>query len=351
MKAALWHGVKDIRIEEVAEPKIQPGMVKIKVKWCGICGTDLHEYLAGPIFLPTEPHPLTNESAPIILGHEFAGEVIEVGPGVSKVQVGDRVTVEPILACGECYSCQNGLYNICDSLGFHGLSGGGGGFSEITMVKEEMVHKMPEQMTYEQGALVEPTAVAVHAVRESQLRAGDTCVVFGTGPIGLLVIQAARVAGASRIIAVEISEERQRMAKELGAHYVINPLTENVVQAVHEITNGGAHVCFEVTGVETCLNLAIESTKADGQVIIVSIWEKPASISPNQFVLKERQLKGVLAYRDIFPAVIELISEGRLQVDQLITKKISLDHLSEQGFEELVKNKGHIKILVAPSAR
>lgn len=325
-------------------------MVKIRVEWCGICGTDLHEYLAGPIFIPEKPHPLTNENMPIILGHEFAGEVIEIGEGVTKTKVGDRVTVEPILACGTCTSCKNGLYNVCDTLGFHGLSGSGGGFSEITIVKEEMSHKLPDHVSYEQGALVEPAAVALHAVRESQLKAGDSCVVYGAGPIGLLVIQAARLAGASRIIAVDILEERQEMARELGA-YVINPLEGNVVQSIKQITNEGADVCFEVTGIEKCLNEAIDSTKTDGQVVIVSVWEKTASISPNHFVLKERQLKGVLAYRNLFPAVIELISQGRLQVENLVTKKISLNNLTQEGFKELIQSKDHIKILVSPTLR
>ncbi|UFJ39628.1 2,3-butanediol dehydrogenase [Brevibacillus humidisoli] len=348
MKAARWHGIRDVRVEEVPEPQIQPGMVKIRVAWCGICGTDLHEYLAGPIFLPNEPHPLTNEIVPLVLGHEFSGEVIEVGQGVTNVEVGDRVTVEPILSCGKCMACKNGWYNVCDHIGFHGLSGGGGGFSEMTMVKAEMVHRLPAELTDEQAALIEPAAVALHAVRQSQLKAGDTCVVFGTGPIGLLVIQAARVAGASRIIGVEISEHRQRMALAFGAHDVFDPTKEDVVQAIQERTGGGADVCFEVTGMEQGLLSAIESARTNGQIVIVSIWEKPASIPPNQFVLKERQMKGVLGYRDIFPSVIQLIAEGRFQVDGLITKKIRLSDIQAGGFEELVKNKGHIKILVSP---
>ncbi|ALS23023.1 MULTISPECIES: 2,3-butanediol dehydrogenase [Paenibacillus] len=349
MKAAFWYGIRDVRIDEIPAPVVQPGMVNIKVAWCGICGTDLHEYMAGPIFIPDQPHALTHQQAPVILGHEFAGEVVEVGQGVTRVKVGDRVTVEPILACGSCIPCQKGLYNVCDTLGFHGLSGGGGGFSEFTMVKESMVHRLPDPMSYEQGALVEPAAVALHAIRTSKLKAGDSCVVYGAGPIGLLVIQAARTAGASRIIAVEVSEERQQMAKALGAHHIIHPLKENAIQAVHRLTNGGADICFEVTGVDRCLNDAIDCAKTDGQIIIVSIWEKQASIFPNNLVLKEREIKGVLAYRNIFPAVIDLISEGRLQVDQLITRKISLNDLTQKGFEELIRSKEHIKILVSPS--
>lgn len=348
MKAAKWYGVKDIKIEEVPEPVTKSGMVKINIEWCGICGTDLHEYLAGPIFLPAEPHPLTNEKVPIVLGHEFSGKVVEIGEGVTKVKVGDRVTVEPILACGECVACLEGNYNVCDSLGFIGLAGGGGGFSEFVTAKEEMVYKLPDGMTYEQGALVEPAAVAIHAVRESSLRAGDSCVVFGAGPIGLLVIQAALAAGASNIVVVELSEERQKLALSVGAHSIVNPRLEDTVQAVTELTNGGADVSFEITGVERCLNQAVESVKTRGQVVIVSIWEGTASISPNNLVLKERQIKSILGYRDVFPATIQLISEGRLPVEKVITKKIRLEDIVEKGFEELIHDKNHIKILVSP---
>lgn len=348
MKAAKWYGVKDIRIEDISEPVIQPGMVKISIEWCGICGTDLHEYLAGPIFLPTEPHPITNEKVPVVLGHEFSGKVIEIGEGVSTIKVGDRVTVEPILACGKCAACRDGFYNVCDHLGFIGLAGGGGGFSEVVMGQEKMVHKLPDEMTYEQGALVEPAAVAIHAVRESNLKVGDTCVVFGAGPIGLLVIQAALAAGASKIGVVELSEVRQKFARDVGAHFVVDPSKEDTVKAVNELTNGGADVCFEVTGVEVCLNNAIECAKTRGQVMIVSIWEGASSISPNSLVLKERQLKSILGYRDVFPATIQLITEGRLPVDKVITKKIKLQDIVNDGFEELVNDKSHIKILVSP---
>lgn len=350
MKAAKWHGVRDIRVEEIAEPIIRPGMVKIRPAWCGICGTDLHEYLAGPIFLPAEPHALTDEQVPVVLGHEFAGEVVEVGAGVNRFQIGDRVTVEPILACGTCAACRKGHYNVCDHIGFHGLSGGGGGFSEITMVKESLVHPLPETISYEQAAMVEPAAVALHAVRQSGLQAGDSCVVFGTGPIGLLVIQAARLAGASQIIGIEISEVRQQMALAAGAHHVLNPLDSDAVAEVLALTDGGADVSFEVTGVEKGLQGAIEATRTDGQVIIVSIWEKSAAIPPNSLVLKERSIKGVLAYRNIFPAVISLIAEGRFPVEQFITKKITLDHIVQEGFEELVNDKRHVKILVTPKS-
>lgn len=347
MKAARWYEAKDIRVETIDEPVITPGKVKIKVEWTGICGSDLHEYAAGPIFVPVdEPHYVSKDKAPIVMGHEFSGQVAEVGEGVTKVQVGDPVVVEPILSCGECPACKKGKYNLCEHLGFHGLSGGGGGFAEYTMVDEHMVHKMPEGLSYEQGALVEPAAVALHAVRLSKLKAGDKAAVFGAGPIGLLVIEALRAAGASEIYAVELSAERAAKAKELGAREVINPKEENVVERLRELTDGGVDVAFEVTGVPAVLQQTIDSTSFEGETVIVSIWESEASIQPNNIVLQERTVKGIIAYRDIFPAVMELMQQGYFEADKLVTKRIALDDVVSEGFEALMKEKNQVKILV-----
>lgn len=347
MKAARWYEAKDIRVETIDEPVITPGKVKIKVEWTGICGSDLHEYAAGPIFVPVdEPHYVSKDKAPIVMGHEFSGQVAEVGEGVTKVQVGDPVVVEPILSCGECPACKKGKYNLCEHLGFHGLSGGGGGFAEYTMVDEHMVHKMPEGLSYEQGALVEPAAVALHAVRLSKLKAGDKAAVFGAGPIGLLVIEALRAAGASEIYAVELSAERAAKAKELGAREVINPKEENVVERLRELTDGGVDVAFEVTGVPAVLQQTIDSTSFEGETVIVSIWESEAAIQPNNIVLQERTVKGIIAYRDIFPAVMELMQQGYFEADKLVTKRIALDDVVSEGFEALMKEKNQVKILV-----
>lgn len=347
MKAARWYKARDIRVEEVAEPEPGPGQVKIKVRQTGICGSDLHEYAAGPIFVPvTAPHPVSGEVAPIIMGHEFSGEVAAVGAGVTKVAPGDPVVVEPILACGTCDACLHGKYNLCDSLGFHGLSGGGGGFATYTVVGERWVHKMPAGLSFEQGALVEPAAVALHAVRVSSLKAGGTAAVFGAGPIGLLLIEALKIAGASKIFVVEISESRRAKALELGASVGIDPTTEDAAAKIRDLSGGGVNVAFEVTGVPAVLQQCIDATRYEGQTVIVSIWEKPASFQPNTVVLKERTLAGTIAYRDIFPAVMDLMVQGWFAAERLVTKRIALDDIVAEGFETLVNEKSQIKILV-----
>lgn len=349
MKAARWYGAKDIRVEDVNEPEAMGEKdVKIKVKWCGLCGSDLHEYLDGPIFIPADaPHPLSGEQAPIVMGHEFAGEVVETGAGVSRVQVGDRVAVEPILSCGECPACRQNKYNLCEKVGFHGLAGGGGGFSEYTVVSEHMAHAMPEELSYEQGAFVEPAAVALHAVRQSALRAGDKAAVFGTGPIGLLVIEALKAAGASAIYAVEISDIRKKKAENLGA-IVIDPSEADAAAELQRLSGGGVDVAFEVTGVPKVLPQAINSTSFGGETVIVSIWEKEAGIQPNTILLKERKVTGIIAYRHIYPAVMDLMKQGYFQAEQFVTQKIPLEDVVTDGFEALAKEKSQIKILVSP---
>lgn len=344
MKALRWHNQKDIRLENIEEPQVAPGKVKLKVKWCGICGSDLHEYLGGPIFIPVDqPHPLTNEVAPVTLGHEFSGEIVEIGAGVTDYQVGDRVVVEPIFATHG----HQGAYNLDENMGFLGLAGGGGGFSEYVSVDTELLHKLPDELSYEQGALVEPSAVALYAVRSSKIQAGDTAAVFGCGPIGLLVIEALKAAGATDIYAVELSPERQAKAEELGA-IVVNPANyEDVVAELVRRTNGGVDVSFEVTGVPVVLRQAIQSTTISGETVIVSIWEKGAEILPNDIVIKERTIKGIIGYRDVFPSVLNLMRKGYFSADKLVTKKIKLDEVIEEGFQSLISEKNQVKILVS----
>ncbi|MBY6154301.1 2,3-butanediol dehydrogenase [Vannielia litorea] len=346
MKAARWHGVKDIRVEDVPEPTPGKGEVKVKVAWTGICGSDLHEYLAGPIFVPVdEDHPLSHDKAPITMGHEYCGTVAELGDGVTGLSVGDRVAIEPIFACGACPACLEGKYNLCDSLGFVGLSGGHGGFAAHSVVPARMVHKMPEELSMEQGALVEPAAVALHAVRLSRIKAGDKAAVFGAGPIGLLVVESLRVAGASEIHVVEPSEVRRQKALELGATSVIDPTATDAVAEIRDATNG-VHVAFEVTGVPQVLPQCIDATRHEGQVLVVSIWEQEASFQPNTVVLKERQLQGTIAYRNVYPAVMALMTQGYFNADQLVTKRIALEDIVAEGFDALVAEKSHVKILV-----
>ena len=180
MKAAVWYGKEDIRYEDYPEPAISnDDQVKIRIKWCGICGTDVHEYRDGPLMIPKSPHPLTGHcGGPLILGHEYSGDVVEVGKGVTRVKVADRVTVNPLIYCGECHYCRRGKYNMCLKLATQGLAYDGA-FAEYTVVEERMIVPLPDGMSYEEGAFAEPMAVAIRAVRRSRITVGDSVAVVG----------------------------------------------------------------------------------------------------------------------------------------------------------------------------
>ncbi|MGF1646042.1 MAG: 2,3-butanediol dehydrogenase [Kineosporiaceae bacterium] len=351
MKAAVFHGAGDIRVEDLPEPRVRPGTVKIDVAWCGICGTDLHEYQAGPVFIPTQPHPVTGEAAPVVMGHELAGTVVEVAADVAGVAVGERVAVEPVLSCGRCPSCRRGLPNLCRDIGFHGLSGGGGGLAERTVVPAAAVHVLPPVLTDEQGALVEPMAVGFHAVGVAGLRPGDTALVLGAGPIGLVTALAARAAGARRVVVSEVSPIRRELAGRLGADAVLDPRRTDVVTGVRQLTDdAGADVSLDCAGTAETWDTALAATRATGTVVSVAVWEKPIETDLNRLVLTEQRVTGSVCYAgDDFPTTIALMADGRLPTEHLVTRRIALDDVVAEGFEELLAHRDRqVKILVRP---
>ena len=344
MKALVWYGQKDVRIEDVQEPVVEAGKVKIKPAFTGICGSDLHAYHHGIGVQVEVEHPISGQKAPLTLGHEFAGVVAEVGPGVEGFKVGDRVAVEPMLHCKECEYCRQGRYNMCEKFGFVGLNADGG-FAEYVVVDDFLVHALPEGVSLEEGALVEPTAVAVQAVRESKIKVGDTVAVYGVGPIGLLTIMAAKAAGAARIVAVDVSKERLEKAKEVGATHIINSLEEDATETI-KAAYGAVDVAYEAAGVQPTFTSATQVVKKGGEVMIISVFGKPAEVDLFRVVANEINIKGSLAYRHIFPEVMNMIENGVLDVKKVVTDKIPLDNVVEGGFEKLIQDKSQAKILV-----
>ena len=349
MKAAVIYGTKDVRIEDVPEPKVSKGKVKIKVAWCGICGSDLHAYHHG-FGLALEEHPLSKKKVPLILGHEFAGVVTEVGEGVTHVSVGDKVAVEPNLYCGECIYCRRGDYNLCklSNAGFLGLSDDGG-FAEYVVADAKHFYKLPDNMSLEEGALVEPTAVAYHAVKRSGLKLGDTVAIFGAGPIGQLVLLCANAAGAAKTIVVDVSKERLAKAKELGATVVINPAEENAEEKIFSLAPDGVDVAFEAAGAQPTFTTALSVLKKKGTLLVVAGFSKDVTMNTNPLLFNETNIRFTLAYANEFPTVIDLISQGKLDVTKVITKKIKLDNLVKDGIELLSVDKSQSKILVSPT--
>lgn len=238
MRAARIHGPEDIRVDDIEEPTVGPNEVKVKVAFNGICGTDLHEYYHGPRLVPVgRPHPVSGAMVPVVLGHEASGHVVELGDGVQHLALGDLVAIEPLQSCGSCDRCSSGLYNLCFASLFHGLNTGGGGLSELTVVPAAKALLVPAGVTALQAGLVEPLAVAYHAVRRAQVEAGKTAVVHGAGPIGIGSFLALRRAGIDAIV-VEPSPARRAAVADLGAARVIDPTMSDVAAAIVDLTGG-----------------------------------------------------------------------------------------------------------------
>lgn len=353
MTAAVWHGRKDIRLEEVPVPEApEPGWVQIRVHWCGICGSDLYEYVAGPVFIPVdEPHPLTGLKGQCILGHEFSGEIVALGDGVSGFDIGERVAADACQHCGECRYCKEGLYNICENLAFTGLMNNGA-FAELVNVPANLLYALPDNFPTEAGALIEPLAVGMHAVKKAGSLLGQTVVVVGAGTIGLCTIMCARAAGAAEVIALEVSSARKAKALEVGASRVIDPSDYDPIEEIKTLTGGyGADVSFECIGHKNTAQLAIDVIRKAGRCVMVGIFEEASEFNFLDIVATEKQVIGALAYNGEFADVIAFIADGRLDVEPLITGRIELSQILDKGFEELVNNKDqNVKIIVRPGA-
>lgn len=354
MRAAVWHGRHDIRVETVPLPPAPPeGWVQIRVHWCGICGSDLHEYLAGPVFIPVDaPHPLTGIQGQCILGHEFCGEIAAVGAGVQGFAVGQRVAADACQHCGHCYYCLHGMYNICENLAFTGLMNNGA-FAELVNVPANLLYALPDHFPTEAGALIEPLAVGMHAVKKAGSLLGQNVVVVGAGTIGLCTIACARAAGAAQVIALEMSEARKARAKAVGASHVIDPSACDALAEVRRVTGGlGADISFECIGHKDTAKLAIDTIRKAGTCVMVGIFEEPSNFNFFELVSTEKRVIGSLAYNGEFADVIAFIADGRIDVTPFITGRIQLEDIVDKGFEQLVHHKeNNVKIIVSPGER
>ena len=351
MRAARYHGRGDVRVDEVPEPDLRPGTVAIDVAWCGICGTDLHEYLDGPIFIPApgSPHPVSGEEAPVVLGHEFSGTVSAVGEGVDGLSVGDAVVVEPYIIREGVDTTEGQPYQLSPDMNFIGLGGRGGGLSEKIVVERRWVHPVGD-VPLDQAALIEPLAVGHHAFVRSGAVAGNVALVGGAGPIGLL-LSALLTAQGLTVIITEVSAARKAKATETGvAAHVLDPSEVDVAERVRELTNGaGADVCFECTSVDAVLDTLLDAVRPGGVIVNISIWGHPATVDMQKLVLKEIDLRGTIAYAGDHPATIELVRSGKVDLAPFITARIPLEDLVTGGFEQLIHhNDTQVKILVHP---
>lgn len=350
MRAVRYHAARDIRVELVTEPDgLLPNELLVRPRVCGICGTDLHEYVAGPIVTPTEPHPLTGAQNPQILGHEFSADVVEIGSDVHSAKPGDRVAIMPLIFCGQCYFCLRGLNHLCSTMACVGLSWPWGGLGELAVVADYQVAVLPDELSYEQGALIEPAAVAEYGVARGGVRPGDSVLVAGAGPIGALTVLAAQAAGAGAVYLSEPNRLRASSAAHLGATKIFDPTQTSLVEELKERTHGiGVDIAIECAGNARALEDCVNSTRRHGTVVQTGLHVGPAEVHPMVWSLNDLTIVGTWCYRVYdWQRIGALIQSGAFPVERVITAQIAMDATVPDGFDVLIDPEGSaIKILV-----
>ncbi|MGI6096799.1 MAG: zinc-dependent alcohol dehydrogenase [Dethiobacteria bacterium] len=338
MLSAVYAGPYKVeqRWEDIPEPG--KGELLLKIKYAGICGSDMLIYYG--------KHPRGREG--IIMCHEFVGEVVELGANCSgKFKIGDRVAVEPLIACGSCQPCLSRNYNVCETLGLYGIDKHGG-LAEYIAVPEKNLHLIPERVTFEQAALLEPLAVACHVVDRSRVRLGSNVLVLGGGPIGYLIALVCKTAGVSYVGVSEVDPYRLRKLKEAGIE-VINAREEDLQEAVLEKTKGnGVDIVFEAAGVTQTLRQATTITNIRGQIVIVALVSEPVPFDLTAVNFKEYDVIGSRTYTDKdYVTALKLLEQGKASVELLITHTLPLAEAS-RGFEIVAAGKEVMKVLIRP---
>jgi (R,R)-butanediol dehydrogenase / meso-butanediol dehydrogenase / diacetyl reductase len=352
MKAVRYYGKEDVRVEEVERPgAIGSREVRIKPLTCGICGTDLHEFAAGPIVTPTTPHRFTGAMLPQILGHEFSAEVLETGAEVPRIRPGDRISIQPLVMPLNDYYSRRGLNHLSPSMGCIGLSWAWGGMGEEAVINDYNANLIPDDVTDEQGALVEPTAVALYGVDRAKVGGGGSVLITGAGPIGALAVLASYAVGATKIFVSEPNENRRRQIEAFGVtEAVLDPRNDDVLGIVREATEEGVGVdsAIECAGNEAALNLCVEAVRNHGTVAQVGLHVKRASVDPALWALKDISVEATWCYPvTMWPRVISLIQSGKLPVEKIITSRIVANDVVAKGFRSLLDPSGNqMKILV-----
>ncbi|KAI0672173.1 alcohol dehydrogenase GroES domain protein [Trametes maxima] len=360
MRAVRYYGPGDVRVDRISEPSAGKGQIKIKVSQC-LCGSDLHLWHELLPICPTltEPHVVTNEKLPVVMGHEFSGTIVDVGPGVdtSRLTIGSHVVIEPLLSCMQptCPFCSQGARNLCRHATFIGIAGCGGGLSEYISVDQRLVHILPSHVPLDVGAIMEPLAVAWHTVKSSKIKPGDHALVLGAGPIGLLTLRVARAFGASWIGVSEPALKRRELASKNGADVVFDPTAQgvDVVSAVIAATGDrGADVVFDCAGSQKTLDTAFLAVKPRGHIVNAAVWAQRPTLDIDSLTYKEVSLSSILAYDRVHPEMLKAIANGKFDVEglgSLITRRISFEEVVDKGIKALLYEKDeHVKILVSP---
>lgn len=344
MKAAVMRSTRKIQIEEYPVPQIGPDEVLIKVMAVGICGSDLHYYSHGRIGKYVVDKPF-------ILGHECSGDIAAIGSNVQRFQVGDRVAVEPGVTCGRCDACKEGRYNLCPEVEFLATPPFDGAFVQYIKIREDFVFSIPDHLSYEEAALVEPFSVGLHAAARTGLQPGSTVAIMGMGPVGLMAVAAAKAYGAATIIVTDLEPLRLEAARQMGASHIINIREQDPLEEIKRITNGkGVDVAWETAGNPKALQSALGSLRRGGKLAIVELPAQDEIPLNVPFIAdNEVDIYGIFRYANTYPKGINFLSSGIVDANKLITDKFALEQTQEAMERALNQKSECLKIMVYPN--
>ncbi|GAF43145.1 zinc-binding dehydrogenase [Rhodococcus wratislaviensis] len=327
MRAWIYHGNQDVRLEDVPEPVPGPGEVRVRIAYNGICGSDLHEIFNGPMFIPLETvHPTTGHHGPIVLGHEASGIVDAVGPGEIDVEVGQRVAIEPVFRVPG----DDAHYNL--NAAFYGLSANGF-LADCAVVPRRAVHVLPDEVSLIEGALSEPISVAWRAVERADVSVDDSVVVFGGGPIGIAAALSLRAKGIDKFAVVEPSRRRRIVVSEMGFE-TLDPSATDFQEKLTSFVGSGVQACVNAAGVAPVMKQAIDVLAPGGKLMVVATHVEPVSIDLNQLLMAEKTILTSIGYRDDFPSVIEQQARGAFPTSSWV-ETVRFEDLVETGLTRL----------------
>ncbi len=337
-RAAIMYGTHDIRLEEVPVPEPAPREVLVEIEAVGVCGSDVHYYEEGRIgsFVVREP---------LILGHESMGTIIGLGEEVTKHEVGERVTLEPGVPDGTCRECRAGRYNLCPNVQFFATPPVNGAFTNYVNIHEDFAFALPDGLSDNAGALMEPLSVGIWACRKAKVEAGDHVLVTGAGPIGLLAMQVALAQGATEVTITDVAPERLDMAQKTGATRTINVSEEPLADAGVEVD-----ALIECSGNPRALNDGIRCTRPAGIVVVVGMGPGEETSIPLALIqTREITLTGTFRYANTYPAAIELAATGKVDLDAIVTGYYGLED-TEEALLASRKDPGNVKPMVVPNS-
>jgi L-iditol 2-dehydrogenase len=343
MKALLLKEYKQLEVTRVPNPEIEPEEVLVRVEACGICGSDVHGY---------DGHT-GRRIPPLIMGHEASGVVAEVGASVKQFRPGDRVTFDSTVYCGKCFYCRRGNVNLCDNRNVLGVSCGDyrrhGAFAEFVAVPQHIVYSLPDDLSFEEAAMIEAVSIAFHATNRTPMKLGDSVVVVGAGMIGQLVIQTVRQAGCGQLIAIDLDDRKLQMARDLGADEGINANSPDVQARLFELTHGrGSDLAFEVVGASASFNTALASLRKGGALTLVGNSSPKVEMPLQQIVTREITLIGVCASSGEYPACIDLMARRKIDVRAFISAFAPLED-GPMWFDRLYRQEpGLMKVILKP---